>query len=106
MRGNQLGSASVSGLPSVSAARMAVTGRQKLYVYLASQQAMAVSAKLRSSRANIRALSTRLLPCAVAACWAILFHRPIGVLVGVAIPCQNRADSVWSAVRLVLSMEP
>src|SRR5215470_18998011 len=102
MRGVQFGSASVSGLLSVSAARMAVTGRQKLYVYLASQQAIAVSAKVKSSRANRRALSTRLFPWATATCWAILFHRPIGVLVGVAIPCQNRAASVWSALRLVL----
>src|ERR1700688_4716832 len=32
--GSQFGSAAVSGLPSVAAARIAVTGRQKLYVYL------------------------------------------------------------------------
>src|SRR5262249_29655946 len=38
--GVQVGSAAVAGLPSVSAARMAVTGRQKLYRYLASQVAM------------------------------------------------------------------
>src|SRR5438067_3267826 len=35
--GAQAVSAVVPGLPSVSAARMAVTGRQKLYLYLASQ---------------------------------------------------------------------
>jgi hypothetical protein len=34
--GSQLGSAAVSGLLSESPARMAVTGRHKLYVYLAS----------------------------------------------------------------------
>ena len=34
--GSQFGSAAVSGLLSVSAARMAVTGRQKLYVYFVS----------------------------------------------------------------------
>src|SRR3954447_8426032 len=34
--GVQFGSATVSGLPSVSAARIAVTGRQNAYVYLAS----------------------------------------------------------------------
>src|SRR6478609_3283009 len=34
--GSQVGSATVSGLPSVSARRIAVTGRQSRYVYLAS----------------------------------------------------------------------
>src|SRR5919204_4470952 len=53
--GVQAGSAAVSGLPSVSAARMAVTGRQKLYVYLASQTAKRASACARLSRANSRA---------------------------------------------------
>src|SRR5262245_35941575 len=37
--GVQVESGRVSGLPSVSAARIAVTGRQKLYSYLASQTA-------------------------------------------------------------------
>src|SRR5262249_51268479 len=37
--GVQVESARVAALPSLSAARMAVTGRQKLYVYLASQTA-------------------------------------------------------------------
>src|SRR5262245_10048297 len=51
------GSAVVSGLPSVSAARMAVTGRQKLKWNLASQQTMPASARATSSSANRRALS-------------------------------------------------
>src|SRR5438552_18615602 len=69
--GVQAGSAAVSGLPSVSAARIAVTGRQKLYVYLASQTAIAESASVRLSRANRRASCTRELPFCTATCWAI-----------------------------------
>src|SRR4030095_6664669 len=42
--GVQPGSASVAGLPSSSARWMAVTGRQKLNAYLASQHAIAASA--------------------------------------------------------------
>src|SRR6266567_2153371 len=40
MKGVHPGSSSVSELPSVSPARMAVTGRQNMYVYFASQQAI------------------------------------------------------------------
>ena len=57
-KGVQAGSASVASLPSVSAARMAVTGRQKLYVYLASQQAIPASANATLSIANKRAFCT------------------------------------------------
>src|ERR1700752_1850363 len=39
MKGSQEGSGSVSELPSVSPARMAVTGRQNTYVYFSSQLA-------------------------------------------------------------------
>src|SRR5262245_66500695 len=41
--GSHAASFSVRSLPSMLAARMAVTGRQKLYVYFASQQTMAAS---------------------------------------------------------------
>src|SRR5437867_11355813 len=40
MNGVHAGSGSVSLLPSVSPAWMAVTGRQNMYVYFASQQAI------------------------------------------------------------------
>src|SRR5215472_13008134 len=99
MSGVQFGSAGVSGLPSVSAARIAVTGRQKLYVYLASQQAILVSAAARFNRAKRRALSTRLVPWAAATCWATPFHWARVPVFGVTTPCQNMAASVWSAVR-------
>src|SRR5438552_15192905 len=69
--GVQAGSAAVSGLPSVSAARIAVTGRQKLYVYLASQTAIAASAWVTLSRANRRAFCASELPCCLATAWAI-----------------------------------
>src|SRR5262245_12566531 len=39
-RAVQLSSGWVAGLPSMSGGRIAVTGRQKLYVYLASQHAI------------------------------------------------------------------
>src|SRR5258706_14717311 len=42
--GSHVVSATVPGLPSVSAARIAVTGRQKLKTYLHSQAAMPASA--------------------------------------------------------------
>ena len=40
MKGVHAGSGSVSGLPSVSPARMAITGRRNMYVDFASQQAI------------------------------------------------------------------
>src|SRR5262249_39739533 len=61
---------------------------------------------VRSSKANRRAFSARLLPWETATAWAIRFQTAIWVLLGVAIPCQNRAASVWSAVRVVLSKAP
>src|SRR5216117_3939165 len=43
MNGVQLGSRSVASLPSTSPLRMAVTGRQRWYVYLASKTATSAS---------------------------------------------------------------
>src|SRR5262250_3447036 len=43
MNGVQLGSRSVASLPSRSPLRMAVIGRQRLYVYLASKTATSAS---------------------------------------------------------------
>src|SRR5499425_2757366 len=57
MNGVQLGSRSVASLPSASPLRMAVTGRQKLYVYLASNTAISPSSMAIAASANNRALS-------------------------------------------------
>src|SRR5262245_66336955 len=46
--GNQLGSATVSGLPSVSQARIEVTGRQNAKRYMASKQEDSASDALNS----------------------------------------------------------
>src|SRR4051794_16811986 len=58
------GLAAVSGLPSVSASRMAVIGRQKFQWYLLFQQPIAASAAARLVMASRRALSSRLRPAA------------------------------------------
>src|SRR4051812_28001835 len=50
-------SATVSGFPSVSALRMAVIGRQKLYRYLQSQATIPASARAKLSNAKRRAFS-------------------------------------------------
>src|SRR3954467_5951480 len=56
---SQFGSAAVAGLPAVSAARIAVMGRQKLYVYLVSYTAAELSESATLSRANNLALCQR-----------------------------------------------
>src|SRR5207247_8846144 len=55
---------------------IALTGRQKLYVYLASQQEMMASASAMFTRANRRASPTRSRPCSADTCWAISFQWP------------------------------
>src|SRR5881275_2828216 len=54
--GRQFGSRSVSGLPSRSASRIAVIGRQRSYLNLHSQQQTPASARQTLSSANSRAL--------------------------------------------------
>src|SRR5882757_1294660 len=61
--GNQVGSAVVAGLPSVSGRGIAVIGRQKTYVYFASQHPMAASAMAKFNSANNRALFSVELWC-------------------------------------------
>src|ERR1051325_492860 len=95
----QVGSGSVAGLPSRSALRMAVTGRQKLKLYLASQAQMAASAIAMFKSANKRALSSKVLPRSAAMPCAMLFQWPGGVSVPPP-SAQNRAISDWSAVRV------
>src|SRR5687767_11824993 len=57
MSGVQFGSAAVSGLPSASAARMAVTGRHRSKAYLQSHEAIPASARAMFKSANSRAFS-------------------------------------------------
>ena len=98
--GSHVGLGSVCGFPSVSASRTAVTGRQKLYVYLASKKAIAVSAKLILRSAKRRALRSRLRwRCNAAVC-------PISFQKSWMLPFQNWPISVCSAVGVVLSMNP
>ena len=77
--GVQLASAVVAALPSSSARRMAVTGRQRSKVYLVSQQAIAASARATLSSAISRALADSELPLCAAICAAINSQCPGGV---------------------------
>src|SRR5687768_2541187 len=104
MSGAQAASAVVSGLPSSAARRMPVTGRQKLYSYLASQQPMAASAMAMLSAANNRAFSSSVLPCCSAAILARRFRWPGEPGAGELF--QKWAMAVWSAVRVALVAEP
>ena len=60
--GVHAGSAVVAGLPSLSASRIAVIGRQNFQWYLLCQQPIAPSAAARFSVANRRALATMSSP--------------------------------------------
>src|SRR5262249_18422797 len=66
MNGVQLGSRSVASLPSVSPLRMAVIGRQKLYVYLASKTAVSASSMAIAAIASSRAFAVTSRPGATA----------------------------------------
>src|SRR5881394_3735816 len=82
-----------------SAKAIAVTGRQKWYVYLASQEQMAASAMAMFKSANNLEFSSSVLPWAAAIVCAILFQCPGGVSVP-APSAQNNAICVCSAVRV------
>src|SRR5437879_5733615 len=84
---------------------MAVTGRQKLKAYFASQAQMAASAMARFNNANNRAFSSRVLPRTALMSWAMLFQWPGGVSVP-APSAQKRAIWDWSAVRVELVLAP
>lgn len=77
----QAASFSVAGLLSVSASRIAVTGRQMFVAYLASQAAIPESAKDKLSSANKRAFSIVGKFFEFAISLAIWFHCPGGVAV-------------------------
>jgi hypothetical protein len=72
--GVQFGSATVSGLPVWSASRMAVIGRHRLYVYLASKWPMTASDSATFSSAKSRAFWSSVLPRDAAALSAISFQ--------------------------------
>jgi hypothetical protein len=57
MNGRKFGSGSVFRLPSVSAARIAVSGRQKLKWYLLKNEATRLSSIAMLTRARARAFS-------------------------------------------------
>src|SRR6266852_6092147 len=86
--GSQFGSAASAALPALSALRIAVTGLQKLYRYLASQHAMYASAPAMLSSANSRAFSIMLLPLWAATCCAAMLSVTTPEIV------QNLAASV------------
>ncbi len=65
MNGSQVGSCAVASLPSVSAIRIAVIGRQEGYFSFAYQTPMSPSATLMLTAASSRAVSTRSSPRAV-----------------------------------------
>src|SRR5262249_1452470 len=82
-------------------ARMAVTGRQKLSVFLAFQTAIVASASAMFTWASSRALGASGRPWAWASWSATRFHIAAGVSF-----CQKIAVWVCSAVRTVLVAEP
>src|SRR5262245_9393600 len=94
----QFGSAIVASLPSVLPFRIAVTGRQELYVYFASQAQIAASARVILWRANRRAFCASVLSRCPATIRAIEFQWPGGVSVP-APSAQNNAICDCSAVR-------
>src|SRR5437660_406032 len=94
--GKHDGSAWVSGLPSVSASRIAGIYRQDFHWYLSFQQPIAASAAARFSIANKRALFTMSSP------WLVASVRKMRLKSAWALSCQKIAASVWSAVRVVL----
>ena len=101
LSGIQPGSRSVASLLSMSALRIAVTGRQKLYVNLASQSVMKVLAMPTLSSANRRAFSARPSPFA-----ADIWRAATSQLRGRFDWVQYFTASVWAAVRVVLLAPP
>src|SRR5439155_7803513 len=92
MNGVHPRSGSVSELPSVSPARMAVTGRQNTYVYFASQPAINAFITAAMPMASKRAAVNRSIELARLRMFAV--HRAL------ADGDQNSAVADCSAVRL------
>src|SRR5262249_30875959 len=85
---------------SPSALRMAVTGRQKLYVYFASNTAMSASSIAIAASARSRALSVTSRPGVLAT------ERATGQYTFGSVASQNWAIAVCSGVRCVLVLPP
>ena len=98
MNGVHAGSGSVSELPSVSPARMAVTGRQNMYVYFASQTAINAFVTAAMPMASKRAAVKRSIELARLRTFAV--HSAL------AEGDQNSAVADCSAVRLVSVARP
>src|SRR6266545_1567536 len=98
MNGVHNGSCSVSELPSVSPARIAVNGRQNMYVYFASQQAINAFVTAAMPMASKRAALNRFIELAWLRTFAV--HRAL------ADGDQNCAVADCSAVRLVELIRP
>ena len=86
-------SGSVLALPSVSAKRIAVIGRQNTYRYLRSKQAIAASAMETPNKANRCAFAVKFKDRLAEIYAATRFQN------NAAFPAQNSANSVWSAER-------
>src|SRR6516225_9321630 len=95
--GCQIASRSVAGLSSMSPLRIAVTGRQNSYVYLASNTAMPASAAATATKAMKRAQSITLILFAIATC------RTIGSPLCGPVISQKRPSSVCLIDLLLLS---
>src|SRR5215475_7310374 len=93
MSGDQVGSASVAGLLSSPARRIAFQGRQKSKWYLSFQALIAASAPLRFCIAKRRAAARASKPSLLASWVPTSFQLIIGLL------CHQRAKYVWSGVR-------
>src|SRR5436190_8937438 len=98
--GSQPGSRGVRGLPLWSAFRMAVTGRQKLKAYFASNTAMNASPAAIDASAKSRAQSSRFICLCAATCCTM------GLKVRGPARNQNFAMSVCSAERVLLLSPP
>src|SRR3989441_4144070 len=98
MKGVHAGSGSVLELPSVSPARMAVTGRQNTYVYFASQQAINAFVTAAMPMASKRAALNRSIELAKL--------RTLALHSALADGDQNSAVADCSAVRLVSVARP
>lgn len=98
--GVQAGSATVWGLPSVAARGMAWTGRQNVYWYLASKQAIMPSPPEAWAMASRRAVSARLRPRSLTRRNSARFHwvTPWSR--------QKLATAVCSGVGVALSTRP
>src|SRR5215475_11867785 len=98
MKGVHAGSGSVAVLSSVAPAGMAVTGRQNMYVYFASQQAIAAFVTAAMPMASKRAAVNRSIELAKL--------RTLALHSALADGDQNSAVADCSAVRLVSVARP